>query len=57
MDALIEAGEEEEAKRIAKEINALDIAMKVVGLVRTYHHDKNERDRFRHNLEKMGFHE
>jgi TolB-like protein/Tfp pilus assembly protein PilF len=57
MDALIEAGKEDEANRLAREINALDTGMKVEGLVRTFHHDKNERNRFRENLAKMGFHE
>jgi adenylate cyclase len=57
MDTLIETGNLEKAKKIAGEIRARDDAFKVSGIIRVNSHDPVERDRFKANLEKMGFNE
>ena len=57
LHALLEDGEDKEAKLVAEEIRALDSAFKVSGLIRAHSYNRSDRNRFQANLAKMGFNE
>jgi TolB-like protein/DNA-binding SARP family transcriptional activator/Tfp pilus assembly protein PilF len=57
MDLLIEIGELEKAQRIAEQIRSLPSPLRIEGVINTTSHNQKERERFRRNLAKMGFHE
>ena len=54
MDVLLEQGNEIEAQKVAAEIRKLDQIMNGRGLTRSYSNDAGIRNRFLHNLEKLG---
>ncbi|HUV21362.1 MAG TPA: tetratricopeptide repeat protein [Gammaproteobacteria bacterium] len=54
VDVLLAQGNETEAQQIATEIRKLDSSMNGRGLTRSYSNDPGKRDRFLHNLEKLG---
>jgi adenylate cyclase len=55
VNALLEAGEETKARIISDEILTIDKTFRIAGAVREFSHDKKIRDRFKANLESMGF--
>ncbi len=57
VDALMEAGEQERAEAVGREITALDGSFGFSGLVRAHSYDAAERERFRHNLHRAGLSE
>jgi len=57
IDALMDAGREKEARACADEIRELDSAFSISGMLLSHSHNKDIRERFRANLEKVGFEE
>jgi Tfp pilus assembly protein PilF len=57
IDALMDAGREKEARACADEIRALDSAFRISGMLLNYSHNKDIREGFRANLEKVGLEE
>jgi len=55
VNALVEAGEETKARIASDEIRTIDKTFRITGAVREFSHDKLIRDRFKANLESMGF--
>jgi adenylate cyclase len=57
IDALMDAGREKEARACADEIRELDSAFSISGMLLSHSHNKDIREEFRANLEKVGFEE
>jgi TolB-like protein/predicted Zn-dependent protease len=55
IDTMLEKGDEASARTLADEIRALDKSVTGKGLIQIYNQDKSKRDRFKSNLEKVGF--
>jgi len=55
IDALMDAGREKEARACADEIRALDSRFRISGMLQSHSHNKDIREGFRANLEKVGF--
>jgi adenylate cyclase len=54
IDALMDAGRETEAQAYADEIRALGSSFRISGILLSHSHDKDVRERYRANLEKVG---
>jgi TolB-like protein/predicted Zn-dependent protease len=57
IDALMDAGREKESRACADEIRALDSTFRISGMLLSHSHNKDIREGFRANLEKVGFEE
>jgi TolB-like protein/DNA-binding SARP family transcriptional activator/lipoprotein NlpI len=57
IDALMDAGREKEARACADEIRALDSRFRISGMLHSHSHNKDIREGYRANLEKVGFEE
>jgi adenylate cyclase len=57
IDALMDAGRGKEARACADEIRALDSRFRISGMLLSHSHNKDIREGFRANLEKVGFEE